>query len=181
MGGIKSALELAMERSKKYAISDAEREKIKEKEVLQKAIGLFHRYKDGHVSLSEMTREIERMDEKTREKVKETLLSQWVDALWLDDDSKRFLDAIEAIRGGRDLTEMKEKFEKFINAYHSEIDQARERMSLQLAGELKEEGISGDAVEPNVQESKGWQNLLDSVNRSHQGRLDEIKEALRKL
>src|SRR5512136_2699623 len=99
MGEIKSALELAMERSKKYAISDAEREKIKEKEVLQKAIGLFHRYKEGHVSLSEMTREIERMDEKTREKVKESVLSQWVDALWLDDDSIRFLDAIEAVEG----------------------------------------------------------------------------------
>ena len=180
MGEIKSALELAMERSKKYAISDAEREKIKEKEVLQKAIGLFHRYKEGHVSLSEITREIERMDEKTREKVKESLLSQWVDALWLDDDSIRFLDAIEAVEG-RGLNEMKEKFEKFIHAYHTEIDQARERMSLQLAGELKKEGIYGDAVEPNVQGSKGWQNLLDTVNRSYQGKLDEIKEALRKL
>ena len=180
MGEIKSALELAMERSKRYAISDAERVKIKEKEVLQKAIGLFHRYKEGHVSLSEMTREIERMDEKTREKVKETLFSQWVDALWLDDDSKRFLDGIEAIKG-RGLNEMKEKFEKFITAYHAEIDQARKRMSLELADDLKNEGIYGDAVEPNVQGSKGWQNLLDTVNRSHQETLDKIKEALRKL
>lgn len=180
MGEIKSALELAMERSKKYAISDAEREKIKEEEVLQKAIGLFHRYKEGHVSLSEIKREIERMDEKTRDKVKETLLSQWVDALWLDDDSKRFLDAIEAIRG-RDLNEIKEKFEKFIDAYHTEIDQARKKMSLQLANDLRNEEIYGDAVEPNVEGSKGWNDLVDTVNRSHQGKLDEMKEALRKL
>ena len=180
MGEIKSALELAMERSKKYAISDAEREKIKEKEVLQKAIGLFHRYKEGHVSLNEVTREIEKMDEKTREKVKGSLLSQWVDALWLDDDSKRFLDAIEAIRG-LGLDELKEQFERLFNAYHTEIDQARKRMSLQLGDDLKNDGIYGDAVEPNVEGSNGWQNLLDTVNRSHQETLDEIKEALRKL
>ena len=180
MGEIKSALELAMERSKKYAISDAEREEIKEKEVLQKAMGLFHRYKEGHFSLSELTREIERMDEKTREKVKETLISQWVDALALDDDSRRFLDAIELMKG-RGLNEIKEKFQKIIAAYQKETDQARQKMSQQLAEDLRGEGIYGDAVDPNVEGQESWKNVLDTVHRSHQGKLDKIKEALKKL
>jgi len=179
MGEIKSALELAMERSKKYAISDAEREKIKEKEILQKAMGLFHRYKEGHFTLNEMMREIERMDEKTREKVKETLLSQWVDALSLDDDSKRFLDAIESMKG-RGLNEIKEKFQKIIAAYQKETDQARQRMSQQLAEDLRSQGIYGNAVDPNVEGQESWKNLLDTVHRSHQAKLDKIKEALKK-
>lgn len=179
MGEIKSALELAMERSKKYAISDAEREKIKEKEILQKAMGLFHRYKEGHFTLNELAREIERMDEKAREKVKETLLSQWLDALALDDDSKRFLDAIESMKG-RGLNEIKEKFQKIIAAYQKETDEARQRMSQQLAEDLRSEGIDGDAVDPNVEGQASWKNLLDTVRRSHQGKLDKIKEGLRK-
>jgi len=180
MGEIKSALELAMERSKKYSISDAEREKIKESEILQKAMGLFHRYKEGHFSINELTREIERMDEKTRGKVKETLSSQWVDALALDDDSRRFLDAIELMKG-RGLNEIKEKFQKIIAAYQKETDQARQKMSRQLAEDLRGEGIYGDAVDPNVEGQESWKNVLDTVHRSHQGKLDKIKEALKKL
>ena len=108
MAEIKSALELAMEKSKKYVISDEERERIREKEILQKATGLFHRYREGHLSLNEMVREIERMDEKTRERVKEVLLSQWVDTLSLDEDPERLFSAIESIKG-RSLNDMKER------------------------------------------------------------------------
>ena len=39
MGEIKSSLELAMERSKKYVVSDEDRASIKEREILQKATG----------------------------------------------------------------------------------------------------------------------------------------------
>ena len=180
MGEIKSAFELAMERSKKYSISDAEREEIKEKEIQQKAMGLFHRHKEGHLSLNELTREIERMDEKTREKVKEALLSQWVDVISLDDDSSRFLDAIESIQG-RGLHEIRDQFRKIMAAYQKEADEAKKKMRLQRGEELRSEGIYGDAVDPNVEGREGWKNLLDAIHRSHREKLDQIKETLRKL
>ena len=42
-----------MERTKKIAISEKEKEEIKQKEVLQKATSLFHRYREGHLPLNE--------------------------------------------------------------------------------------------------------------------------------
>ena len=180
MGEIKSVLELAMERSKKVVISNEEREKIKEKEILQKAMGLFHRYQEGHLSLNEMMREIDRTDEKIREKVKKVLFSQWVDALSLDDDGERLFNAMESIKD-RSLDDIKEKFQSFHALYHNEIEQAKQRMSLQLAEELKSEGIYGDAVEPNVEGSESWKKLLDPVDCFHREKLDEIKEALKRL
>ncbi|MGZ3535109.1 MAG: hypothetical protein ACXU9K_07770, partial [Thermodesulfobacteriota bacterium] len=86
MGEIKSTLELAMERTKKFALSDKDKEEIKQKEVLQKAGSLFHRYGDGHLSLNEVLKQIEKMDEKTVTTVRQSLLSQWIDALSLNDD-----------------------------------------------------------------------------------------------
>jgi len=83
MAEIKSTLELAMERTKKIAISKEERKEIKQKEILHKINGLFRRYMEGHLSLNEILKEIERMDEKTRPTAKEILLSQWIDALSL--------------------------------------------------------------------------------------------------
>jgi hypothetical protein len=180
MAEIKSAFELAMERSKKYVISDEEREKIKEKEVLRKATGLFHRYKNDHLSLHEMVKEIERMDDRTRERVRGVLLSQWVDALSLDEDSGRFLYAMESVKG-RSLDDIRERFQNLLSVYRGEIEKARTGMSLQLAETLRREKIHGDAVEPNVEGSERWKKLVESTRRSYQGKLDEIKEALKRV
>jgi predicted Fe-Mo cluster-binding NifX family protein len=180
MAEIKSALELAMEKSKKYVISDKEREEIKEKEVLQKATGLFHRYKEGHLSLSEMMREIERTDKKMREKVKEVLLLQSVDTLSLEEDAERLFSVFESIKG-RSLNDVKEEFQNLRSIYQNEIEEARQKLSLQLVEALKDEGIDGDAVEPNVEGSEEWKGRVEEVNRSHREKLKEIKDALKRL
>jgi len=49
MGEIKSSLELAMERTKKIAISEKEREEIKRREIDQKVNALSNRYREGHL------------------------------------------------------------------------------------------------------------------------------------
>ncbi len=180
MAEIKSALELALEKSRKYAISDEEREKIREKEFLQKAMGLFNRFKEGHLSTNEVTREIEKMDEKTGERVKAILLSQWVDHLTLDSISERFLDAFESLKG-RSLKEIREKFGNLLAAYRSEIGEVRQKLSLEMAEKLKAEGIGGDAVEPHVEGSEDWKERVERVNRSHRERLGEIKNAMKRL
>ena len=110
MGEIKSTLELAMERTKKFAISEKEKEEIKQKEVLQKATSLFHRYREGHLPLNGILKEIEKMEKKTAIMVKEFLLSQWIDALSLDDDDERIFKGIESLKG-RSIDEVKQKID----------------------------------------------------------------------
>jgi hypothetical protein len=180
MGEIKSALELAMEKSKKYVISDEERETIREKEIFQKATGLFHRYKEGYLSQSEMTREIEKMDEKVRERVKEVLFSRWTDALSFDSDPERPFGAIESLKG-RSLNDIRQKFESLRSVYRKELEKARQTLSLELVEALKDEGIDGEAVEPNVEGSGEWKGRIKGINRSHLEKLKEIKEVLNRL
>ena len=69
MGEIKSTLELAMERTKGFAVSEKEKDEMKQKEALRKATGLFHRYREGHLSLNDLLKEVERMERKTATKV----------------------------------------------------------------------------------------------------------------
>ncbi len=180
MSEIKSAFELAMEKSRKYAISDEEREKIKEKEILQKAKSLFYRYSEGSLSMNEVLREIERMDEKMRERVKEVLLSQWVDALSLDQETEKSFLGIESIKG-QNLSDIKEKVEKLLSSYREEIEKARQKMRSQLLDELRREGIEGDAVEPNLEESKDWEERLKIASKAYRQKLDEMKGDLKKL
>ena len=180
MAEIKSALELAMERSQKYVISDEEREKIREKEILEKAMSLFYRQRDGSLTADGLLREIERMDQKVKRKVKGVLVSEWTDALSLDNDSEKTFLAMELI-AGQNFDPMKQRLKKLLSSYRKETEKARQKMSAQLAGELKREGIEGDALEPNVEGSNDWERLVRKTAGPYHEKLNEIKKDLKRL
>jgi hypothetical protein len=180
MAEIKSALELAMERSKRFSISDREREEIKRREVEQKATGLFHRYLDGNLSLPEILKEIGRTEEKTGTTIKELLLSQWIEALSLKDEDERLLKGIEALKD-RGLDEIRERLQGLSRSFSEETEAIRRKAEEEMADQLRGMGIYGSAVEPNITENRELQNLLGGVDRAYQERIREVKEALRRM
>lgn len=180
MGEIKSTLELAMERTKKVAISEKEKEEIKQREILQKATGLFHRYREGHLSMHEVLKDIERMEKKTAATVKEFLLAQWIDALSLDDDDERTLKGVESLKQ-RSIDEVKQNFHRLLSQYREKTKKMEEGVRVQFIEALKKDGISGSAVEPKLEGSELWKKEIENLGQSHQIKLDEIKEQLRRL
>jgi hypothetical protein len=179
MAEIKSAFELAMERTKKIVISEEERETFRQKEILQKAMSLFHRYRDGHLPLNELLREIDKMEEKTRVKVKEVLLSRWIDSLSLHEEHERFIEGIESMKG-KSLGDVEEQFERLISQYETEKEKARSEVALQLTEGLKRDGIYGDAVDPCLETSGNYRELREAADRKFSQKIEEMKEALRK-
>ena len=180
MAEIKSSLELAMERTKKMSISQEEREEIKRREIVQKANSLFHRSLEGHLSLNEILREIERMDEKTRAVVKEILLSQWIDSLSINGENEKLLEMIESLKG-RGIDEVKQKLFQLISQYRKEKKEAeQEKRALRIEA-LRREGIYGSAVDLDIEEDAEWKEWLEVIDQSFKGKIEEMKEILRKL
>jgi hypothetical protein len=180
MGEIKSTLELAMERTKKFAISEKEKEEIKQKEVLQKATSLFHRYREGHLSLNEILKEIEKMEKKTAATVKELLLSQWIDALSLGDGDERILKGIESLKQ-RNINEVKKQFHHLLSQYQREKEKVKEEVRVQFTKDLRRDGIYGSAVEPKLEGAELWKKENEKLDLSYKAKLGEIKEQLRVL
>ena len=180
MGEIKSTLELAMERTKKFAISEKEREEMKQKEVRQKATSLFHRYRDGLLSLHEILKQIDKMEEGTATTAKELLLSQWIDALSLDDDEEKIFKGVELLEQ-RNIDEARQKFHSLLSRYRSEKEMIKEKARLQLIEGLRKDGISGSAVEPELEGRELWEKENGKLDRSYQARLEDIKKELRSL
>jgi hypothetical protein len=180
MGEIKSSLELAMEKTKKFAISDKEKDEMKQKEVLQKATILFHRYRNGLHPVNEILKEIERMDKETAATVKKILLSQWVNALSLDDEEERFLKGIELLEQ-RNIDEVKQKFRSLLSEYQGEKEKLKEKTKLQLIESLRKDGIYGSAVEPKLEGSELWKKENEKLSQSYKMKLKAIKEPLRGL
>jgi hypothetical protein len=180
MAEIKSTLELALERTKKMTISEKEKEEIRQKKFLEKAKGLFHRYREGHAPLSELQKEIERMDEKTSAAVKEFLLSQWIDALSLREEDERLIRGIEWLKNGR-LEEVLERFRQLLSQHREEMEKTRQEVRTRLEEALKREGITGSAVVPNVEGSLLWKEEYEKLDRVYGVKLEKLKEQLRTL
>lgn len=180
MGEIKSTIELAMERTRKFSISEREREEIKQREILQKATSLFHRYREGHLALNEILKQIERMEKKTATEVKEYLLSQWIDSLSLDDEEERIFRGIESLGQGK-IDKVKQKFHSLASQYGEGKKKAEETVKAQRREILRASGIYGSAVEPNLEEDEFWRKENEKLGVSYQTALDEIKKQLRGL
>jgi hypothetical protein len=178
VGEIKSTLELAMEKTKKFAISEKEREEMKKKEVLQKATSLFHRYREGNLPLNDILKQIERMEEMTAAAVKEFLLSQWIDALSLDDGEERILKGIESLEQ-RNIDEVRQKFYRLVSQYQQEKERVKEKVKAQRREVLRKDGIYGSAVEPKLEGDELWEKENEKLDHSYKMTLDEIKERLR--
>jgi hypothetical protein len=177
---IKSTLELAMERTKKIAISEEERGEIKRKEILQKATGLFHRYMEGHLPLNEILKEIERMEERTGTMVKEVLLSQWMDALSLNDEDERLIKGIESLKN-RGADEVKKKFHDLLSQYRREKEKVKQEVKTQSVEALRREGIYGSAVDPNIEKGQLLKKELGKLDHPYEVKLKELKDQLRIL
>jgi hypothetical protein len=180
MGEIKSTLELAMERTKRFAISEKEKDEIKQKETLRKATGLFHRYREGHLLLNDILKEVERMERKTATAVKEYLLSHWIDALSLDDDNDRILKGVESLKG-KSIAEVEQRFDRLFSQYQREKDEVKQKTGVQLVEALKKGGIWGSAVEPKLEGSELWKKENERFVHPYRIKLEEIKEQLRSL
>jgi hypothetical protein len=180
MGEIKSTLDLAMERTRKISISQEEREEIKTKEILQKVVGLSNRYREGLLSLNEIQREIQRMDEKTERLVRETLLSQWIDALSLGDEDERFLKGVELLKN-RDVDEVRKKLHRLIIEYQREREKTKQEVRTQSIDALRRIGISGSAVEPNIEGTEPLEKELKKLDHHYRVKLEEVKGQLRNL
>jgi hypothetical protein len=180
MAEIKSTLELALERTKKMAISEKEKEEIRQKRLLEKAKGLFHRYREGHAPLSDLQKEIEKMDDKTSAAVKDFLLSQWIDALSLRDEDERLIKGIQWLKNSR-LEGTPQGFRQLSSQYREEIEKIRQETRTQLVEALKREGIAGSAIEPNVEGDLLWKEAVERLDHLYGGKLEEIRKQLRNL
>jgi len=180
MGEIKSTLELALERSKRFSLSEKDREEIKKKEIQEKISTLFFRYQEGYLHLHEIQKEIDRLGEGMAKAVKEGLLLRWVDGLSLEGENEKMLKGIEGLTN-RALDEVKEALQKLRLQYQSEKDRLKQEERNRRLEALRRAGLSGDALEPNIETSVEWSKALTALNQKYELQLRELKDRLRVL
>lgn len=173
MGEIKSAIELAMERTKGLVMDDQEKEKAAAKELGSRINGLLRRYLEGMIDGNGFQKEYEKLDGEKSQK-NELLTDAALTEFGQSDNIEKVFDILSFVGGGVD-----ERLRKEIEDLRLEF---RERIAAEVEGakgnimaRLREMGISGNAVEPNVTEWDEWKAAVNQVKSLFKKRLDEWK------
>ena len=140
-----------MERTQRLHMTEEDREKQARKEFSEAVLRLVSKRLEGQISIDRFREELNRLGEidADRKAIVVAEMSKRIDPL--ADDSP-LLDLME--NGlGLDISGITATLENFAERLHCEEDLAGERLRTALLNK----GISGDAVIPNVEADRDWQ------------------------
>ena len=178
MAEIKSAVELAMERTKGLRLSHEEKEKLKEEEVHSKARSLVNRYLEVDFHLREVEKEIDRVDPTQRQHLQDLFLQYLTEAIGLDRDNDLIFQGIESYRRGS--KNAIQKMEDLIQRYQQEKGRKYSKAEKDLLSQLERRGISGSAVQPKVEGSPEWEEALAKFKPALEEELNKLRKAIEK-
>jgi hypothetical protein len=176
MSAIKSAIELAMERTKGLVMDDEERKSLALKETENKVKAVVKRYLEGIIERNGVDKEIARI--KADEGLKKSILiDRLIDEFDINSNNDRLLKILNVICEG-----LKEPFkydmEIMQNKFLEETVKSEIVIREKVLNRLREIGITGSGVEPNVQAWDEWNENVEETGRAFKERIIEWKNRL---
>jgi hypothetical protein len=176
MGEIKSAIELAMERTKNLVMDDEEKKEFARKDREDKVRVIMRRFVEGMIEDVEFLREFgEIRGEKSQ---KSALLVDLVaEGFQTSRDNERLFALLRLI--GEDAgSGLAAEAEALKIWFQKELAAREAGIKERIIARLEDLGISGDAVEPNVPEWEESQDAAREIGSLIKGRLHEWKKRL---
>lgn len=174
---IKSAVEIALEKTSGMKATPEEIRALNEKELEARTSGLVAKYVDGEKGLKELEKELSKGEEEERGKTRSAMLKELLSSIELGVDNERAIEGLTALGGGdtgRELEELK----SILQAFDLEHTKAEEQRSSTLLGELKARGVGGSALLPNLEDDEKWRAASLELRTAHEAKLDKLRAAL---
>ncbi len=177
MSAIKSAIELAMERTKGLVMNEDERKSLALKETENKVKAIVKRYLEGIIESNGVDREIARIEADKGLK-KSILIDRLIVEFDINNNNDRLLEFINVICNG-----MKEPFkhemEVMQKGFLEETGKSEITVREKAVNRLGEMGISGSGVEPNIQPWDEWRECVEETGKAFKNRMIEWKDRLK--
>lgn len=176
MAEIKSAIEIAMERTRGLRLSSEEKEKLREEEFQSKAHALVARFLEVDLHFREVEKELAKYPSEQRTQLEKIMIRDFVQALNLDRDNELVLQGIEILRPGTSAAFAKVR--ELTKEYQKEKEAALQKTAGSLRAKWESLGISGSAVVPKVEESPEWSAALKAFRPAYEARLQALKNQI---
>ncbi len=176
MGEIKSTLEIALEKAKAMEISPEDRERFKKEEILSVAREIFQAHMNHSNKSVSLMKEI-RKKEKDTSAITYSLTEMFIEALDLTHSSERIWQGLQEL-GLKDA----DHFREILAGMKADNAQARQQAAQKVGEEIREclseSGISGTAVDPNIEGSPRWTASMQSLDARFSSRLENFRKEI---
>ncbi len=177
----KTAFELAMEKvSKMPKLNSEELNEERKKESIEKGEAIAQRYIQSTQRKTDIKSEI-KVFSPEQEKIGKTAvlkcLSQALSMIQPEQNS-HILAGMAAINPDISINTASEQLDKIIEVFHKELNSAFASVELSEIKRLKDEGIAGSAVKPNLRASTAWHQKQEEVIAAYTCKLSEFQKTL---
>jgi len=150
MAKIKSTLDLVMERTKNISMTQEEKDALHKKEWTEKAMSWVRKVLDRKMTLSELKSSLKK-GEGSYPDIRGILKNELVAHIDPDDDNSPVFDALQEL-----LHVDVKPYQNLISDYHDRLAAGFAENLDRAKSALKDRGISGTAVVPNLAGDETW-------------------------
>ena len=151
MGEIKSTLDIIMEKTKGLTMSEEERTSFKEKELTGKVKGLVQKYINGFLRLESLKIEITALEKNQEGSLKNVLINELIPRINFEGDNGLLLEIMDVLEG----IDAAHIMELIADINHA-LDNEKSIREKERIAQLIEKGISGSAINPNINADPDW-------------------------
>ncbi len=172
MTEIKSTLDIIMEKAKKFSVTEEEKQGFKRQELEGKIKGLVQKTLDGILHSERLQAEVAALQAKERDLVDKILKEEVVARMEPGPNSEALLKILETIVGPSSAAA-----KRVLAEFENKAEKQKESHRKALLDSCKQKGISGSAVQPNLDADPGWARVRMEMKTRLQ---EEIKKAMEK-
>jgi hypothetical protein len=176
MAEIKSAIELAMERTKSLVMDDKERQALAAKEAETKIRGLVRRFSEGVIEDEDFGKEFARIGMEDVEK-RAILIDVIAGELDFQRDEERLLGLLALVGVGLS-EEAQGELEILKKRCSGDLEMKELIIRQRVTERLGQAGITGDALVPNLEAWDEWKEGREETMAAFRKRLRAWKERL---
>jgi hypothetical protein len=182
--GVKSALELAMERiSALPQLTPQEIEEQRRKENAPIGTAIAVRYLNGTLSDTELTAEINRHETEKQQIIRRALLSALCSEIRLGNSPQSVARSWQGMKelslSNKGLCEAASMdFSRILEEFESVREQRLNKFGVLGRENLEKLGISGSAIRPNLNENEPWKEEMASLQRDFEPKLERLRNNL---
>jgi len=171
VGEIKSTLDLVLEKTRNLTLSEEEKRNLARDELDKKIQGLVGKYLDNLLPSNRIREELESMEANQPDPPYKLFAKHLVARVDLDADISAILSALKEVVGFDAAA-----LDALQQEYKAEKETARRSFAEETLSELKEKGVSGSAVVPNLDGIPEWVRFQRELTERYREKIGQLGE-----
>lgn len=177
MSELKSAMEIALERTRNLRLTRNELEDLKKAELMNSAKTSITRYLEEDRKLEDWDREFARLEASQRDVLIQEMKNLLLERIDLASDNTMVFEGLKRL-DGKISAECLEQIRELCTHYKVKLAEESASLEKVIKENLKQSGISGSAIVINTVGSSQWEEVAATISTPYRFRLEELKKSL---